>query len=315
MRRTAAAVLLIVGCLLLGGCVRPPYSAIESDIIVGPRPAIELERVVMAPERPQFTGAEILPGRGMSVHQIWAHLPGRQRLAVLADPPIEEAARLMDGGPEDSGGEQTYRLSGAILAPFTGFNGRSHGLILASRMDEVLPNAGLDFAEVRGVLHAGDFFGHWRSRTDLTITARLRGPSFELRVVAKNAGEEPLPIEIGWRPRFAIPSGRREQVRLRLPVSQPELAAGVALGTAALEGRYTDLTRNAAGDAVTEIVDPAAHYGVRILARSPKIGAIEVDAPSGKNFVAIEPTFPKGTVTLQPGKSVVFSVVLEPFVP
>jgi aldose 1-epimerase len=79
---------------------------------------------------------------------------------------------------------------------------------------------------------------------------------------------------------------------------------------------------------VSEIIDPAANYGLRLVTMSPHITSIQVYAPLGKNFVAIEPQFnlpdpynknwgnvDTGMVLLQPGQSVTWRVRLELFTP
>ena len=45
------------------------------------------------------------------------------------------------------------------------------------------------------------------------------------------------------------------------------------------------------GSTVSEIVDPEAKYGLRLITLSPQIKSIQVYAPLQKNFVAMEPQF------------------------
>lgn len=68
-----------------------------------------------------------------------------------------------------------------------------HGLILAEKAQDVRVTAPGDKRTVNGVIHAGDFNGHWFSKNDITI-------SIELERDAVN-----------------LPSGDRRQVRLHLP--------------------------------------------------------------------------------------------------
>jgi aldose 1-epimerase len=45
-----------------------------------------------------------------------------------------------------------------------------HGLILKAKTDELSVKKIPGGQEVSGVIHAGDFGGHWLSKTDLVIT-------------------------------------------------------------------------------------------------------------------------------------------------
>jgi aldose 1-epimerase len=158
---------------------------------------------------------------------------------------------------------------------------------------------------------------------------------------------------IGWHPYFVLPGGDRADVRLYLPsetralmnnyddtfttgqriavkgtpydFSAPE---GRALGTQYLDDNYSVLDYDPQRQTVSEIIDPAAKYGLRLITLSPQIKSIQVYAPSDKNFVAIEPQFnlpdpynhnwganDTGMVLLQPGQSVSWRVRLELFTP
>jgi aldose 1-epimerase len=88
------------------------------------------------------------------------------------------------------------------------------------------------------------------------------------------------------------------------------------------------LKRADSGNAVMEIIDPAAKYGLRLTALSPEIKAIQVYAPPDRNIVAMEPQFnladpyskvwgktDAGMVLLQPGASVSWHIRMELFVP
>ena len=56
------------------------------------------------------------------------------------------------------------------------------------------------------MIEAGDFQGHWPSRTRLEITARLAGGTFGFTVTASNTGTEDVPIGVGWHPYFSSPA-------------------------------------------------------------------------------------------------------------
>lgn len=225
-----------------------------------------------------------------------------------------------------------------------------HGLILASNANHAVMRSGPDEASVTGVIDAGDFQGHWPGQLNLSITATLKRESFGFIVVAKNVGTEDVPVGIGWHPYFALPSGQREQAVLKIPARSRALvnnyddvfptgmvepvagtkydfsqSTGGALGKQYLDDCFLDVGPR---PLVAEIIDPAAHYGLRIRALSPEISAFQVYAPLDKAFVALEPQFnlgdpyspvwkgrDTGMKVLKPGESVTYSVELEMFVP
>jgi aldose 1-epimerase len=369
----------------------PPFSAGELPTSVGGRPAVYLRQAPSADQtRPRILEAQILPGRGMNIYQLRAYVPGKGDIDVLVSPPLAQGAAQMQGGPDDFNGNASFRGGGAILVPYpnrirgklsrdgktiettilghtvrlpANWQGKKpgaekhamHGLILASRMDDVNTSADAQQASVTGTLHAGDFNGHWLSKTDLTITATLRKTAFGFTVDAKNVGDSPLPMAIGWHPYFAFPSGDRRQARLHIPATMRVVVnnyddvfptgklvrvagtpydftppGGAPLNQLFMDDCFTDIQRDAAGHAVALIIDPAARYGVRITALSPEVKAFQAYAPVDKNFVAFEPQFnlgdpysrvwrksraDTGVVVLKPGESVRYAVQVELFVP
>lgn len=217
-----------------------------------------------------------------------------------------------------------------------------HGLMLDSAFEVVEQGADC----VRGVLRAGDFAGHWLSATDVTVEYRLTSAALELTVQAANTGDEPLPIGIGWHPWFNLPSGDRSQARLRVPARARtavndydevlptgevlplagipyDFSQGAPLGDLYLDDCFVDLTGDAA-----EVIDPAAHFGLRISAGAPPVKAFQVYAPPDKPFVVVEPQFnwadpfnpvwksgDTGMVILQPGERTTYAAKVALFTP
>lgn len=229
-----------------------------------------------------------------------------------------------------------------------------HGLLLGARIRDVSRERGTDGEAVRATYDAGDFGGHWPSRTRLDFDYRLTATRFEIVVSAANIGDELLPIGIGSHPYFRIPSGHRSQARLHVPARQRALvndydavlptgalepvaqtaydftaAGGRPLGEQYLDDCFTDLLRDASGAVVCEIVDPEAAFGWRITGVSPAIQAVQVYAPPSEAYVALEPQYnladpfgsewPTGTntgmVLLEPGETTEYRVRLEMFRP
>jgi len=197
-----------------------------------------------------------------------------------------------------------------------------HGLIL-NRSFTTETNIDPNQGSIVGSLSGDNFKGNWPSKANIAITAALQKSSFTLTIFAKNAGTEPLPIAIGWHPFFKIPSGKREQVRLRIPANRRLIMnnyddvfptgklvrthdslydftalQGRALKSQYLDDCFTDLERDSQDQAIAELVDPAGDYGIRIKAVSTQIHAFQVyaplDQPKDQSFVAIEPQFNLG---------------------
>lgn len=230
-----------------------------------------------------------------------------------------------------------------------------HGLIMSAHFQDVKFHNGPAESTVSGFLHGGNFDGHWPSKTDVSVRMILKNTALDVIVTAKNVGNEKLPMAISFHPYFRFPSGNRAQARLHLPADMRTLVnnyddvfptgkvvpvkgtpydftapGGAALGpTLYMDDCFTDLKRNAAGNAVIDVIDPAAKYGLRITALSPQITAIQAYAPPDKDFIVIEPQFNladpfntkiwghrnTGMDWLAPGQSVSWHVRLELFIP
>ena len=165
-------------------------------------------------------------------------------------------------------------------------------------------------------------------------------------------GGERLPLGIGWHPYFALPSGRREQARMHVPgvrrtlvndydevlptgelsrsPARPTTSRAPGAGRSAssiLDDCFVDLQRSPDGSVACEIFDPEASYGLRIVAATPLVQAVQVYAPPDRQFITLEPQFnwadpfgpewppdvDTGMAILAPGESAVYSVRLELF--
>jgi aldose 1-epimerase len=386
------AILLMCGWISGNGSgqtVTDNHSAQPAQAIsVGGEPVVVLKRPRSSDKsQPQFLEATILPGRGMAVLQIKAYIPGKGEIDLLNSPPLPEAERLLDKG-HDEFGNQVFKIGGAILLPFANrirgtvsadgktitatvagkpvtlaanWSGNKpgaekhaiHGLLLNSKFLSAYSEDGPKESVVTATLLAGDFGGHWFSKSDIRVEMKLRDDAFDMLVSVRDAGNAQLPMGIGWHPYFVLPSGDRTQVRLHLPsetravmnnyddsfvtgklVSVKDTPydftapGGRPLGTQYLDDNYSDLIRNKDGSTDSEIIDPAAKFGLRLTTSSPSIKSIQVYAPPGKNFVAIEPQFnlpdpfnknwgsvDTGMVLLQPGQSVYWRVQVGLFTP
>jgi aldose 1-epimerase len=356
---------------------------------IGGEPVVKLTRPATSNgQQMEFLSATVFPGRGMNVFQITANVPGKGEIPVLASPTIEEAATKLSGGPDDQNGNASFSFGGAFLVPYpnriigpvssdgttitTKWHGKTitlpanwhnsndptkdkhamHGLILASQTQDVQTQSIPDGQTLTGVIHAGDFGGHWLSQTDLTFAITLTGPAVDATITAKNVGKDDEPMAIGWHPYFAVPSGDRKQALLHVPGQQVaainnygdvfptgdlqpvkgtkydfSAAQGKALDDIYLDDNWSKLQRTNGAVDVT-FADPASNYGVHILGLSPELRTIQVYAPPTKQFAAIEEQFNfadpfgkewgsmnTGMVTLHPGQSVEWHVRLALFQP
>jgi aldose 1-epimerase len=353
---------------------------------IGGQKIVTLTRKATSTTKPEFTSITILPGRGMEIQQIIANFPGKGSVDVLASPDLATSAKMLDQQDTENG-DLGYRLGSAFLVPYpnrirgklsadgktltTSWQGHTitlpannigknagaerhamHGLILKAKTDNVSVKKTAGGEEVTGVIHAGDFGGHWLSKTDLDFTISLTADAVDATIVAHNVGGEAEPMAIGWHPYFAFPSGDRTQARLRIPGSQMaevdnydnvfptgklkpvdgtryDLRApdGAALGSNFFDDNWSKLEWKNGGVTV-KVIDPAAKYGVDIVGLSPEIKTIQAYAPPTQKFVAVEHQYnfadpfskiwgsmDTGMVTLKPGQSTKWHVRLHVFVP
>lgn len=327
---------------------------------------------------PEFLALTVLPELGMNLCQIRALFPELGEIDVLVSPSAEQVADAVEGKTPP------FSWGGAILLPFANrirgqllpggrniatdilnrrvelpanWSGKRpgaekcsmHGLILHSRIGAVE----VEEDKIRATYDAGDFGGHWLSRTRLSFEITLGERQIDVAVTASNTGSDVLPMGVGWHPYFALPSGKREQARIRLPAQRRLLVnnyddvfpigqivpvagtnydfspeGGSALGSKYFDDCFVDLEKTPQGHAVVEIRDPQAHYGLRLTALSREVKALQLYAPPHESFVAIEPQFnwadpfspvwPRGLDTgmalLAPGEKVQWAVRCELFV-
>ena len=381
-----AVTLLSVAVPAFLACVTAPAAHAQDVTEIGGEKVVTLTRTAISTTRPEFTSITVAPGRGMEVIQITANFPGKGNIDVLASPDLAGAKKMLDVDDDDFG-NLGYRLGSAFLVPYpnrirgklsadgktltTEWHGHTitlpannigklptaerhamHGLILKAKAEDVKVQSGTSGGEVTGVIHAGDFGGHWPSKTDLVIHIQLTADNIDATIDAKNVGAEDEPMAIAWHPYFNLPSGDRSQVKIHIPAettaevdnydnvfptgkilpvagTRYDLRApgGVALGTNFFDDNWNHILWKDKAATVT-IVDPAAHYGIDVIGLSPDMRSIQLYAPPTKQFVAIEHQYNfgdpfgkewgstnTGMVTLKPGQATHWHVRLHVFVP
>jgi aldose 1-epimerase len=227
-----------------------------------------------------------------------------------------------------------------------------HGLILRDQAQGVHTEQTPDGERATAVIHAGDYGGHWLSRTDLHFTLELAGDAVTESIVASNVGHEDEPIAIGAHPYFAIPSGDRSQARLHVPATMMAVVNnyrqefptgklrpvqgtrydyrspdGIPLDDHALDDNFSHLERTD-GAVDVRLTDPKSHYGIAVDGLSPAIKTVQIYSPQGREFVAVEEQFnfvdpfgkqwkgmDTGMVTLHPGESTSWKLRLRLFTP
>jgi galactose mutarotase-like enzyme len=353
---------------------------------IGGQKIVTLTRAAIGTTKPEFTSITLAPGRGMEILQITANFPGKGNVDVLASPDLAGAKKMLDVD-DDENGDLGYRLGAAFLVPYpnrirgklsadgktitTAWQGHTltlpannigskpgaerhamHGLILKAKTENVSVEKVPGGEEVSGVIHAGDFGGHWLSKTEMVITIRLTAEAVDATIEARNVGSEDEPIAIAWHPYFNLPSGDRTQARLRVPASTVaevdgydnvfptgkvlpvegtkfdlRAVGGTPLGSTFFDDNWSHIDWKDKA-ATVQVIDPAARYGVEIAGLSPEIKAIQVFAPPAKQFVAVEHQYnfgdpfgkewgstDTGMVTLKPGQATKWHVRLHVFVP
>lgn len=349
---------------------------------IGGQPLVTLSAQGAPAAGPAILQAEVLPGRGMMLLQARVRLASGRIVDALHAPQPAEAAKALCGGPDDFNGNASFSFGGALLAPYANrirgrplpgareieteiaghavrlprnWGGKAkgaeqyamHGLILDAEVPFEQPAPD----RVTGRLDAGDFGGRWPGRLEFGFEWRLAAGGLELTVTARNTGEGPAPLGLGWHPYFALPSGDRRQARMKLAAgaraevndydevlptgrllslagtphdfSGPD---GAALDELYLDDCFTGLARPD-GRVSVEITDPAADYALHITSHCPQVKAVQVYAPPKHAFVVVEPQFnladpfgrewPPGVDTgmarLPPGQSLTYEVRVQAF--
>ena len=207
--------------LCLAGAVAAPARA-QSGMEINGQKIVTLTRAVTSQSRPEFTSITLAPGRGMELLQITANFPGKGSVDVLASPSLTQAKEMLDV-KDNANGDLGYRLGSAFLVPYPNrirgtlsadgktltaeWHGHTitlpannigqkpgaerhamHGLILKAKTDDVRVKDIPGGQQVTGVIHAGNFDGHWLSSTDLAYTITLTAEAVDASIVAKNAG-------------------------------------------------------------------------------------------------------------------------------
>ena len=379
--RTLAGLAVLAGASAIAAQSQPPV------VTVNGMPSVTITRKpTPGATKPEFTSITVFPGRALEIQQIKAYFPGKGEVDVLASPSLDDSAKMLND-QDTANGDLGYRLGAAFLFPYpnrirgklssdsktitTEWQGHTitlpansigtqagaerhamHGLILKAKVEDLQVHRTAEGGTITGVVHGGDFNGHWLSKTDLTIKLSLSAQAVDASIVAHNIGSEAEPVSIAWHPYFNLPSGDRKQARLHIPASMRtevdnygnvfptgkitpvkgtdfdfQAPEGKALGTEFLDDNFSHL-EPPMGPAVVKITDPAAHYGVSIEGLSPHIKTIQAYAPPAKSFIAIEHQFnfgdpfgkqwgkmDTGMVTLAPGKSTEWHVRLGVFIP
>jgi galactose mutarotase-like enzyme len=379
---------LLAGSFALIGHAQtaPTASGDQPAMEIGGQKVVTLTRTAVSTTKPEFTSITVAPGRGMEILQITANFPGKGSIDVLASPDLAGAKKMLDVDDDDFG-NLGYRLGSAFLVPYpnrirgklsadgktltTEWQGHAitlpannighlptaerhamHGLILKAKTEDLSVKQVAGGQELSGIIRAGDFGGHWLSKTQLLITIRLTAGDVDVSIEAANVGSEAEPMAIAWHPYFNLPSGDRKQVRLSIPADKVAEVdnydnvfptgkvspvdgtkfdlrgvSGAPLGDLFFDDNWSGLHWDKK-EVTVRVMDLAAHYGVSIEGLSPEIKAIQVYAPPTRNFVAIEHQYnfgdpfgkewgatDTGMVTLKPGQRTKWHVRLGLFVP
>ncbi len=353
-----------------------------------PRPGGE-DAIVLTRSRvpggvmPEFLSATLLPGRGMDLLQLTAYLPEKGEVNLLDSSDLDTAAKRMSGVNEDAAGQASLTQGGPVLVPWAGqlsglvsHDGKSisvpwqgknfnlpantvetptpaafGGLLLKTPATNVSVDTLADEQTATATFAATDFEGRWPSQSETKVAVLLGGRTLGLTVDVKNVGDQPMPVGIGWAPRFLIPSGDRGQAMLHIPAAQRTVQpgahgvgtepmayvagtpydftarGGVTLRNISLNDTFVHLKAPFDQAPVVELRDPAAKFGYRMTLVSQTTRAVHVFSPAGADFVSISPQTnlddpfgrrwgsgeDTGMVIAQPGQTVHWEIRVELF--
>jgi aldose 1-epimerase len=333
--------------VMLSGGVVPLFSVAAEPPLIGGMPPLRMERKATSHgAKREFTSITVLPGRGLNTFQITANLPGKGETELLRSPSLEVAAQKMNEQGDDAYGNLNHSFGGAFLIPFTSraggelsadksivsvvWNGKTihlpndylghysvHGLLNTMKAEDLHVTNTRDGQTLTAVIHAGDFNGHWLSKTDVHFRIALTGDAVDIQVTATNVGDEPEPMGMGWHPFLRIVSGERAQARVHLPAElygvvdtidgRPtgELKPvegtpkdyrsplGALMPDASTSINFSKLTRtdgSGGGEKSIDawLADPEANYAIRVRGLSPEIRTLHLWSAKGDTFCAIE---------------------------
>ncbi len=195
----------LVMAILLAACCHPlilsqaQIAGGSQHIQVGEADVVRLQRRATSHGRKlEFLSVTLFPGRGMNAFQITANIPGKGETPLLKSPSLEEAAQQLSGEGKDRWGVLNHSFGGAFLIPFssritgelspdgqlltTKWRGKTitlplnsgtyatHGLLNTEKAQDLKTSRTADGETQTGIIHAGDFDGHWLSKSDLHFT-------------------------------------------------------------------------------------------------------------------------------------------------
>jgi aldose 1-epimerase len=134
----------------------------------------------------------------------------------------------------------------------------------------------------------------------IEMTHRLSNGALEVHLAIENLSDDPMPLQIGFHPYFAIP--RRDEWQLRLPARERVVLSDTLIPTgerkpmdlpdplplrgARLDDVFTGLVRNANGRAEFRAENGSRRITV---AYGPGYPVAVIYAPPGRDFVCFEP--------------------------
>jgi galactose mutarotase-like enzyme len=300
-------------------CLFPPPAKAQTAIEIGGQSVVTLHRPVVNKGVPEFASVAVAPGRGMEILEITANFPGKGTINVLASPGPAAAAKMI-AQHDDPNGLMSLGIGAAFLIPYpnrvrgkltadrqsitTEWQGHTltlpvspwgkpdaerpaaHGLIFKAGASDVHVKSIPDGEQVTGVIRAGDFGGHWLSKTDLVFTIRLTGDAIDIVVARVHIPGSGVAEVENYDNLF--PTGRIKPVD-GTPYDFRS-RGGVPLGRNSYDDNWSKLEWKRGG-AVVQVIDPAANYGLNVEALSPTIKTIQMYAQPAVAMVAIEPQF------------------------
>jgi galactose mutarotase-like enzyme len=206
-------------------------------------------------EEPEFLSVTLFPGRGLSVYQITARIPGHGDISLLASPGGNSGINITDG---DADGALLLpwarRLTGTAVAGSTGdamvqtlwqrlqirvpadpqgSSSSVQGLLFRHGADSMQTQQLQDGQSVAAVFGPSSFAGDWPSSLQVTVQVELEAHEVDLTMTARNEGSQSMPMGFGWRPMFSLPGGTSRGALLTIPsitVAETDPATGLPTG-------------------------------------------------------------------------------------
>jgi aldose 1-epimerase len=181
-----------------------------------------------------------------------------------------------------------------------------HGLLTASSLWEVAGTraneTGAECVSRLEFWRYPEMMANWPFAHEYEMTYRLAAGALEVRVAIRNLSASAMPVAVGFHPYFVLPGVKRVDAVAHLPVrlhvetdsrlvatgefTAANLPDSISLAERKLDDGFTDLVRDAAGNATFSVEGGGKRIEVSF---GPKYTVAIIYAPPGEDFLCFEP--------------------------